>query len=84
MVGALLVSGAAHALGMTEVVPPFSLSSSPLQTGSRIILMSYALRIDVAFVVTCQITRILFVLSCLPPLLPLFGGRAVGPPATTN
>jgi uncharacterized protein len=51
---------------------------------AEVILMSYALGIDVAFVVTCQITRILFVLTCVPPLLPLFGGRAVGPPAATS
>jgi uncharacterized protein len=146
MIGALLVSGAAHALGMTEVVPPvwlvalvqvvigsingarfagvtwaelrstvlcalawsvvmlswsglaawlaslflFDRSGSAMLLAlspggtAEVILMSYALGIDVAFVVTCQITRILFVLTCVPPLLPLFGGRAVGPPAATS
>ena len=146
MVGALLVSGAVHGLGMTEVVPPFwlvalvqvvigsingarfagvtwaELRSTVLyalvwavvmllwsglaawlaslflfdRSGwamllalapggtAEVILMSYALGIDVAFVVTCQITRILFVLTCVPPLFPLFRGRSGGPPATTT
>jgi membrane AbrB-like protein len=146
MVGALLVSGAVHGLGMTEVVPPvwlvalvqvvigsingarfagvtwaelrstvlyalvwavvmllwsglaawlaslllfdrsgwaMLLALAPGGT-AEVILMSYALGIDVAFVVTCQITRILFVLICVPPLFPLFRGRSGSPPATTT
>jgi hypothetical protein len=146
MVGALLVSGAAHALGMTEVVPPvwlvalvqgvigsingarfagvtwaelrstvlyalawsvvmllwsalaawfaslflFDRSGSAMLLAlapggtAEVILMSYALGIDVAFVVTCQITRILFVLTCVPALFSLFRSRGGGPPATTS
>lgn len=51
---------------------------------AEVILMSYALGIDVAFVVTCQITRILFVLTCVPPMFPMFRAPAAGPPATTG
>jgi hypothetical protein len=46
-------------------------------------IITYALGIDVAFVVTCQITRILFVLLITPLVFRVIGKPASGPGAST-